>query len=438
MELQDILGLHVSLLNLTLKCYPTNKDNANEVLGLCQSIIVNKAKEDINKPTCVKQIIQLLQIPLDVFKNVLVVLKLSNYQPLISCLSYNNRKKVSLDIVNNTINNSTIIEEPEAVNNLLETIQTLIKDEQDQPDMDDIDKEDFQEEQNKVASLIHLFDSEDPEKLFKIYIIARGHFGKGGPHRIRHTLVPLVFCSLRFIRNFKQQVDSGVISLDENKWIAIGSKIFTFVSETIKALADIKLADLSFRLYLQALQTFDHCGLVSRVKELAIKALLIFQEDIADFKAQVMALQLLISTLNSLSIPNEEIYESLAAQTIKQASRLLLPQDQAKLISTCSHLFWVDNPSRQYQNPDSVLQALKKALSIISNESSPGLGTFVDILNECLFYCDKETDAVPIQFVSDLVELIRTTHVKEADPALPYLQNTIKYIQSQNYKGISI
>ncbi|KAN0032657.1 hypothetical protein ACTFIV_006565 [Dictyostelium citrinum] len=438
MELQDILGLHVSLLNLTLKCYPTNKDNANEVLGLCQSIIVNKAKEDINKPTCVKQIIQLLQIPLDVFKNVLVVLKLSNYQPLISCLSYNNRKKVSLDIVNNTISNSTIIEEPESVNNLLETIQTLIKDEQDQPDMDDIDKEDFQEEQNKVASLIHLFDSEDPEKLFKIYIIARGHFGKGGPHRIRHTLVPLVFCSLRFIRNFKQQVDSGVISLDENKWVAIGSKIFTFVSETIKALADIKLADLSFRLYLQALQTFDHCGLVPRVKELAIKALLIFQEDIADFKAQVMALQLLISTLNSLSIPNEEIYESLAAQTIKQASRLLLPQDQAKLISTCSHLFWVDNSTRQYQNPDSVLQALKKALSIISNESSPGLGTFVDILNECLFYCDKETDAVPIQFVSDLVELIRTTHVKEADPALPYLQNTIKYIQSQNYKGISI
>lgn len=438
MELQDTLGLHVSLLNLTLKCYPTNQDNANEVLGLCQKILSGKSKEEINKPTCVKQIVQLLQIPLEAFKNVLTVLKLSNYKPLIQCLSYNTRKKVSLDIVNNTIQNSTIIEEPDDVTNLLETIQTLIKDEPDQPDSDEIDKEDFQEEQNKVASLVHLFDSEDPEKLFKIYILARSHFGKGGPQRIKHTLVPLVFRSLRFITKLKQQVDDEVIQLDANQWAAIGTRIYTFVSETIKALADIKLADLSFRLYLQAVQTFDACNLVKSTKELAVKALLIFQEDIADFKAQVSALTLLIATLNSLSIPDEEIYESLAGQSIKQASRLLLAQDQSKLISLCSHLFWVANGKRQYHNPDSVLQALKKALSIISNEANPSLSTFVDILNECLYYFDKKTDAVPIQFISDLVELIRTTHIKEGDPSLVYLQNTIKYITSQNYPGISI
>jgi len=437
MELQDILGLQVSLLNLTLKCYPTNKENANEVLGLCKNILATKKKEEITKATCTKQIVQLLQIPLEAFKNVLTVLKLSNYQPLISCLSYNTRKKVSLDIVNSTIQNSTIIEEPEDVNSLLETISTLVKDEQDQPDMEDIDKEDFAEEQNKVASLIHLFDSEDPEKLFKIYLVARSHFGKGGQHRIKHTLVPLIFRSLKFIRKLKQQVDDEEISLDENQWNAIGSRIFQFVSETIKALADIKLSELSFRLYLQAMQTFDNCNLVSKIKDLAGKALLIFQEDIADFKAQGSALTLFISTLNSLSIPDEEIYETLAVQTIKQASRLLF-QDQSKLISLCSHLFWVDHAKRQYKNEESVLKALKKALHIITNDSNPSLSVFVDILNESLYYVDKNTGAVPPQFIGDLVELIRTTHNKEGDPALAYFQNTIKYIQSQNYSGINV
>ncbi|GAM27977.1 hypothetical protein SAMD00019534_111530 [Acytostelium subglobosum LB1] len=443
MELQDILGLHVSLLNLTLKCYPEKRDNANEVLGLCQSILANKTKEEINKPTCVKQIISLLQIPLEVFKNVLTVLKLTHFQPLISCLSYNNRKKVSLDIVNNTIKNSTVIEEPEDVNSLLETIQTLIKDETDQPEMDEIDKDDFQEEQNKVASLIHLFDSEDPEKLFKIYNVARSHFGKGGQLRIKHTLVPLVFRSLRFVTKLKKQVDDGIISLDENQWTVIGTKIFTFVMETIKALVDIKLAELSFRLYLQAVQTADRCNLQKTTKDFAIKALMIFQEDIPDFKAQVSALTLLISTLNSLALPDVETYETLAGQTIKQATRLLTPNDQAKLISLCSHLFWVNHENRQYQEQNSVLQALKKSLAIITNESNAGLGVFVDILNECLYFYDNNSNAVPAQFISNLVELIRTTHSKEGDSASVYLQNTIKYITAKkesnpNYSEITI
>ncbi|EFA81613.1 vacuolar sorting protein 35 [Heterostelium album PN500] len=443
MELQDILGLHVSLLNLTLKCYPEKRENANAVLGLCQQILTNKSKEEINKPTCVKQIISLLQIPLEVFKNVLAVLKLTSYQPLIQFLSYNNRKKVSLDIVNNTIKNSTIIEEPEDVNSLLETIQTLIKDETDQPEMDEIDKEDFQEEQNKVASLIHLFDSEDPEKLFKIYIVARSHFGKGGAQRIKHTLVPLVFRSLKFVTKLKKQVDDGIISLDENQWTLIGTKIFNFVMETIKALVDIKLSELSFRLYLQAIQTADKCNLQKITYDFAIKALVIFQEDIADFKAQVNALTLLISTLNSLSLSDVELYETLAGQTIKQATRLLTPHDQSKLISLCSHLFWVDHDTRQYKNPDSVLQALRRSLSIITNQSDAGLSVFVEILNECIYFFDQKSDAVPPQFISDLVELIRTTHSKEGDSASVYLQNTIKYIATKkesdkSYAEISV
>ncbi|EGG15756.1 vacuolar sorting protein 35 [Cavenderia fasciculata] len=443
MELQDILGLHVSLLNLTLKCYPEKRENANEVLGLCQSILATKSKEEINKPSCVKQIVQLLQIPLEVFKNVLAVLKLTAYQPLIKQLSYNNRKKVSLDIVNSTLKNSTIIEEPEEVNILLETIQTLIKDEEDQPSADEIDKEDFVEEQNKVSSLIHLFQSEDPEKLFKIYIVARSHFGKGGAQRIKHTLVPLVFRSLKFVTNLKKQVDEGVIQLDEQQWTGIGTKIFTFVMETIKALVDIKLAELSFRLYLQAVQTADKCSLQKITKEFSIKALQIFQEDIADFKAQVNALTLLISTLNSLTLPDTDLYETLAGQTIKQASRLLTAQDQAKVISLCSHLFWVSHKNRQHKEPEQVLQALRKSLLIISNESNPGLSVFVDILNECLYYFDQKSSAIPGKFISDLVELIRTTHCKDGESSSIYLQNTIKYINSRkesdsSYAEISV
>jgi hypothetical protein len=53
---------------------------------------------DYSKPSAVKQMISLLTIPLENYKNVLTVLKLTNYKKLIDYLNYESRKKVAISI----------------------------------------------------------------------------------------------------------------------------------------------------------------------------------------------------------------------------------------------------------------------------------------------------------------------------------------------------
>ena len=83
----------------------------------------------------------------------------------------------------------------------MELVQPLIKDDPDQPE--NLDEEDFQFEQNLVASLVHLFESENAEQLFAVYMTVRKHFGQGGAKRIKHTLPPLLFRSLRLAIRLK-------------------------------------------------------------------------------------------------------------------------------------------------------------------------------------------------------------------------------------------
>lgn len=141
------------------------------------------------------------------------MLKLDHYQKLITFLAHATRKKIAVDIVKNVIEFNTTIPEPEQVEKLLDCIQPLIRDEPDQPELEEVDKEDFEEEQNLVASLVNLFDNEDPGKLYKIYLTARKYLANGGASRMKHTFVPLAFRSLRLVTKIHDQRASGVLSL---------------------------------------------------------------------------------------------------------------------------------------------------------------------------------------------------------------------------------
>jgi len=98
--------------------------------------------------------------------------------------------KVAVDFLKNAIENVTKIREAEHVNKFLEFISPLVKDETDQPKLDDSDmvrpyflflfsvlyrcmsdtisQDDFREEQNLVASIVHLLESDDVETQFLV------------------------------------------------------------------------------------------------------------------------------------------------------------------------------------------------------------------------------------------------------------------------------
>ena len=290
---------------------------------------------DYAKPGAVKQMIGLLTIPLDNYKNVLTVLKLTNYKKLTDYLNYDSRKKVAIsilptlhstnilwhskDTIKNTIEHETIVGEPYDAEKLLDLIQPLLKDETDQPAAEDVDKVPFgppfcsftsfplssdspllltshvrrTSRRNRI-SLDHLCtrstvkilanytkypqviwrrERRSPVKVrgrgvrkclpflrhTQIYLTARKAFAQGGPTRIRHTMIPLVFRTLRLVGRIKEQRTSGAMALDDEDWDKIGKKLFQFAHETITQIAKLKFSEESLRLFLQAAQSASFC-----------------------------------------------------------------------------------------------------------------------------------------------------------------------------------
>jgi len=436
---EDILALQVALLNLSLKCYPANLTYVNTVLGYSASVL-NKMKEnssnvDLHAQITVKQILKLLSIPLENYKNVLTVLQLENYPNLISFLSFPNRKKVAVDIVKNAKENATFITDVEKVNKLLEWIQPLIKDETDQSDVP-VDKEDFDEEQNLVASLIHLFDSENPEELFLMYNTARKHFGQGGAKRLQHTLPPLIFRSLILAAKLKSKYSK----LSEEEWSVVGKKIFRFAHENTTMLARTELPEVSFRIFLQCAHSANNCGFEVIAYEFLTQAFVIFENEIPDSKAQVNAVDLLIGTIQNLRCFGEENYDTLVTKCAQHSSKLLKKPDQARAIYLCSHLFWSGRAGEKpYHDGKRVLECLQKSLKIADAcmNQSQNVHLFVEILNKYLYYFDQHTETVTMKYLGGLIALINTnlanidSSSSESVIVKLHFQNTLKHIKKK-------
>merc|ERR1712151_701420 len=70
---------------------------------------------------------------------------------------------------------------------------------------DDIDEKEelnerlFIQEQNLVGKLVHLFQNEDTDELFKMFTIARKNYINGGSKRVVFTIPPLVFAVLKVL-----------------------------------------------------------------------------------------------------------------------------------------------------------------------------------------------------------------------------------------------
>jgi len=63
-----------------------------------------------------KELMRLMKLPIDNYNNVLTVLKLEHFGPLFEYFDYQARKTMSIYIINNALDNDTVISTPEQVN----------------------------------------------------------------------------------------------------------------------------------------------------------------------------------------------------------------------------------------------------------------------------------------------------------------------------------
>ncbi|KNC54417.1 vacuolar protein sorting-associated protein 35 [Thecamonas trahens ATCC 50062] len=429
MPLEDVLSLQVSLLNLTLQCYPERTENVDAVLGYCGQVLAASGVDRSSvTPAITKEVAKLLHIPVDTYGDMRTVLDLANYKDLIQYLGHAERSVTAQYIASAVLKGHTPLATVEHAQDLLHMIACLLTDEDDAPDASEVDAEDFAEEQTLVARLIHLITSPVADVQFQLYVVSRQAFGKGGPSRIKYTLPPLAFGALRLTQRYKAAGLAG----DDEMWEKKVLKVFKFVHQTITALASEE-PELGLRLFLAAAATADTCGLEAIAYEFVSRAFTIYEEDINDNKAQQAAMALIVGGLQAMGRRSldEDSYETAAAKATAHSSRLMLVSDQAHGVCRASHLFWTNGPDEDsavatleltpVRDGERVLQCLKKSLKIAAKcmDAVEQVGLYVDILEECLLYVDSGNEAVTAKYVNGLVQLIRSNLGNLESPTLP-------------------
>ncbi|XP_064640905.1 vacuolar protein sorting-associated protein 35-like [Lineus longissimus] len=436
---EDIVSLQVAIINLALKCYPDRVDYVDKVLETTEDIFnrMNLDHLENNSPVS-KELMKLMKIPVDMYNNILTVLKLEHFGPLFEYFDYQARKVMSAYIISNAVENETLIPEHEQVDSILTLAAPLVQDQSDQPTEDE-DPEDFAEEQGLMGRFINLLHSNDLDQHYLILNSARKHFGNGGERRMKYSLPPLVFSAYKLAFRYRDAKE------DDDKWEKKCQKIFQFCHQTIVALIKAELAEISLRLFLQGALTAGEIPFENQetvAYEFMSQAFSLYEDEISDSKAQLAAITLIISTFERMSCFGEENHEPLRTQCALAASKLLKKPDQCRGVCVCSHLFWSgktrESDGEEVHDGKRVMECLKKGLRIANQcmDNSVQVQLFVEILNHYIYFYEKGNDQVTIQVLNQLIgkireELPNLEANEETEQINKHFQNTIEHLRNR-------
>lgn len=439
MPIVGVVTLYASLLTFTLQVHPDRLDYVDQILGACVTKLSGKERLDDTKAS--KLIIALLSAPLEKYKDIDTVLKLSNYPLVIEFLNGQTNKEMANVIVQNVMKNRACISTAEKVDALFELIKGLIRDLNNLHD--ELDGEDFKEEQSFVARLIQMMHSDDPEEMLKIICTVKKHILTGGAKRLPFTIPPLIFSTLKLIRRLESQDDS--VSKDDDS--AMPKKLFQIVTQTIETLSSVPVPELALGLYLQCAEAANDCDLEPVAYEFFTQAYILYEEEITDSKAQVTTIHLIIGTLQRMHVFGIENRDALTHKATGYSAKLLKKPDQCRAVYACSHLFWLDE-NDSIRDGERVLLCLKRAqrianaaqqMSSATRGSNGSVLLFIEILNKYLYFYEKGVSQITADLIQGLIELITSTTGGEnttPDPvADAFFASTLRYIQFQKNKG---
>uniref|UniRef100_M4DH29 Vacuolar protein sorting-associated protein 35 n=1 Tax=Brassica campestris TaxID=3711 RepID=M4DH29_BRACM len=441
MPIVGAMTLFVSLLTFTLRVHPDRLDYVDQILGAC--VVKLSSVPKLEDARAMKQVVALLSAPLEKYNDIVTALTLSNYPRVMDHLDDGTNKVMAMLIIQSIMKNNSCISTADKVEVLFELIKGLIKD-LDGTDTEELDEEDFQEEQNSVARLIHMLDNEEPEEMLKIICVVRKHLMTGGTRRLPFTVPPLVFSALRLVR----QLDSQGGDITGEEVSATPRKIFQILNQTIEVLSSVPCPELALRLYLQCAEAASDCDLEPAAYEFFTQAFILYEEEIADSKAQVTAIHLIIGTLQRINVFGVENRDTLTHKATGYSARLLKKPDQCRAVYACSHLFWVDDIDG-IKDGERALLCLRRALRIanaaqqMSNAtrgSSGPVTLFVEILNKYIYFYEKGNPHITPSDIQSLIELINTEMQSDDNGnrrthSDPFFTSTLRYIRFQKQKG---
>ena len=178
-----------------------------------------------------------------------------------------------------------------------------------------------------------------------------------------------------------------------------------------------------------------------------VQAFVLYEENIADSKAQLAAITQIVGTLQGSRSFSTENYDTLTTKCALYSNKLLKKPDQCLAIQLCSHLFWAVSKDADakdvqlYHDGKRVLECLQKSLKIADAcmEASVNVQLFVEILNRYLYYYEKRAEAVTVKYINGLIDLISTNAGNmdasdESEAINRHYRNTLLFIQNKKQK----
>lgn len=411
MALLDVLALQVALVNFATNCYPDRLNYIDNVLGFTATVLERAGRDKVDTK-CVKQVVQLLSLPLESLS--LKILELEGYGPLMSYLQLEDRKAVAVNIVKAVVKTKAPLNSLETVDTLFRYIAPLVKDEGEAVPVPEDDRFEFDQNQHLVARLFHLIHHDNTDLHFKLYATARRHFGNGGTQRIEFTLPPLIFGALELTRRIHRlEQEGGEIQVKTKKMLG-------FVHETIKVMTE-HYPELVLRLHLYAAQIASNLGSASDESleaiayQFAATAFLCYEDHISDSKAQLRAITHISAALQNISIFDADNYDTLVSKATQHSAKLLNKVDQCRAVYNCAHLFWPgDDENPGHRDEKRVLACLQRSLKIIKDWEDQQVPLFVEILNKYLYFFQRGCPSIKSEYLTALNALI-SEHVVALD-----------------------
>lgn len=453
MPCEHAVSMHAALTNLAMKCYVDRTDYVDKVLQATVEVLGRRNVDIINSGSSLcKEVTKLLESILSSYNNIITVVELKYFAPVYEHLDFEARKQLALQLVTNALDNQTLVTSSEQADLVLMLLSPLVRDQADQP-KGDVDEFDFAEEQTAMGRFIHLLSVDDLDQQFLILNTARKHFGEGGNSRLPYTLPAIVFASFKLAMKFKDMKE------EDDNWDKKCNKIFQFCRSTINALSKADLAELPLRLFLQGALTASEINFSNQelvAYEFMSQAISIYEEEIADSRAQLSAVMLIVGTLEQMGCFQEESHAPLRTQCAHASSRLLKKPDQSRAVAHVTHLFWsgktVETGEKSLKDGHRVIECLKKAVRTTNQCMEPAvqMQLFIEILNKYVYFYEAGCPDVTTDILNQLLGKIRQElpsleDTEEYDVVNMHLKNTLEHIQLRidaeeepNYEGINL
>ena len=122
-DVSRLLELEVAFMNFSIKTYPNNLGQVNDILESCNQILKSTPINNTDK-NCMKLMVKLLTIPLESLS--IAVLNMNHYPTLMQYMKFSNKRTVSLKIVKSVIKDNNFLRESTLIDQLIEFINPLL------------------------------------------------------------------------------------------------------------------------------------------------------------------------------------------------------------------------------------------------------------------------------------------------------------------------